>query len=239
MSHEISYYHAGYYLIKLRPIAFGSQVSKRVFTCSTCINDSLLDSWSYSLTADDKAMIGEIKEELQLDDEKIQSIRTWVDRALDQKRIGWPNLFNDLETAQEYSQTFFPHVSDKHIFSVYFSKSEITDLLSEFAPQKEGVESIGLYDSLQKMLPESLLSGETFIGFDIIGIECGGDFHTFYCHDISKELTERFNLTVNEYGLFEDWKSITDFMNAEENGFEPVPWFVCKSKLVNEGGLPI
>jgi len=216
---------------------FGSLASKQVFTCSTCINDSLLDSWSYSWTTNNNSGIDEIREEFQLDDERIQLIRKWVDRAFDDKRIGWSNLFNDLGTAEEYSQTFFPQISDQQIFSVYFSKSEIADLLSEFQPQREGLGSIGLYENLNKMVPENVLSGETFIGFDIIGIECSGDFHSFYCHDISKEMAERFNLKLNEYGLFEgseDWKSVTDYMNAEENGFEPVPWFVCKTKLVNE-----
>jgi hypothetical protein len=71
----------------------------------------------------------------------------------------------------------------------------------------------------------------------IIGIEISGDFHSFHCHDISTDLTERFGLTLNEYGLFEgaeDWKPIMDYMNDENNGFEPVPWFVCKTKLINE-----
>ncbi|HVU96893.1 MAG TPA: hypothetical protein VHE34_16805 [Puia sp.] len=241
MCHEIPFYHAGYYLIKIRPVVGGSQISKRLFTCSTCINDGLLDSWSYSWTTKNNDGIDEIKEELQLDDENIQSIRAWVDRAFEERGIGWSNLFYDLETVQQYSRTFFPNVSDKHIFSVYFSEPETADLLSEFAPEKEGLGSIGLYNSLKKKVPEVVLSGETFVGFDIIGIEYGGDFHTFYCHDISKELVERFNLKINAYGLFEDngdWKSIIDYMNDGRNGFEPVPWFVCKTKLVNDGGLP-
>jgi len=237
MCHEIPFYLAGYYLMKLKPINFGSQASKRVFTTSDFINDSLLDYWSYSWTTKNNEGIGKIKEELQVDDEKIQAIRSWVDRAFEEKRIGWPNIFFELETVREYSQTFFPHLIEKRISGIYLSESESIDFLSEFDPKKVDYGSIGLFDGLQKRTPESDSNFEIFIGFDLIGIECSGNYHTFYCHDISKDLAERFGLTINEYGLFEgaeDWKPIMDYMNDEKNGFEPVPWFVCKTKLVNE-----
>lgn len=233
MCHKTTYFLGGYYLIKLRPMRLRKDP---VFTCSTCINDGFLGFWSYSWTTGNNDTIGEIKDEFLLDDQKIQSIRTWVDHAFDDKRIGWCDLFYDLETADEYSQTFFSHIPDKQIASVYFSEQETAALFSEFKPQKEGLDPIGLFGSLQKKVPESLSNTETFIGFDIIGIEISGDFHSFWCHDLAKDLTERFHLTLNQYGLFEDspdWKAVTDYMNAEETGCEPVPWFVCKVKLVN------
>lgn len=237
MCHDKPFYQAGYFLIKLRPITFGSQASKSVYTCSTCINDSLLDSWSYTWTTKNNDGIDEIKASLELNDSKIELIRDWADREFAVKRIGWPNVFKDIETAQEYRNTFLPHLSDTHIIGVYFSEPEIADLLSEFDPMREGLGFIGLHWNLQQMLPEDLSTRETFIGFDIIGIENGGDFHTFYCHDMSNDLVEKFHLTLNRYGLFDDspdWHSVTDYMNAEETGCEPVPWYVCKVKLVNE-----
>jgi hypothetical protein len=44
--------------------------------------------------------------------------------------------------------------------------------------------------------------GETLIGFDVIGIELDGGFHSFHCHDLSTDLARRFSLEINEYGLF-------------------------------------
>lgn len=233
MCQEVPYYHAGYYLIKLRPIGFGSQVSKRVFTCSICINDSLLDSWSYSWTTRNNDGIDEIKAAFQFDDERILSIREWVDNAHDSGKIGWPNVFRDLETVGEYCDRFLPKLADMHVISLYFPEPEVADLLSEFEPKKEGLGKIGLYEGLEGKVPEGALKGEDFIGFDVIGVEDGGDFHSFYCHDMSDELVEKFHLTINQYGLFNDipdWKSVTDFIRVSG---EPVPWFVCKVKLVN------
>lgn len=56
---------------------------------------------------------------------------------------------------------------------------------------------------------------------------------------MAKDLSERFHLTLNQYGLFEDspdWTSVKEYMNAEETGCEPVPWPVCKVKLVDKKG---
>jgi len=228
------YFLGGYYLMKQRPIDFGSLRSKMVYTCSDCINDGLLDIWSYTWTTNNNAQIENIKSELQLNDDTILSIRHWVDSALNDKKIGWSNLFKDIHTVKDFRQKFYSHLSDVLILGIYFAETEMEDLYDEFRPQAESSGSIGLYENLLIRIPEAQSDLETFIGFDIIGIEIDGGLHTFYCHDISKDLIERFDLEINQYGLFNDsdnWKSVIEYMNAEENGFEPVPWFVCKLKF--------
>jgi len=231
----MAYYLGGYYLIRQKPIDFGSHVHKTVFTCSNCINESLLDDWSYSWTTNNNSEIENIKSEYHLSDENIKSIRQWVDKAFNEKRIGWINVFNDLGTAKEFRDTFFSHISDIRLIGVYFAEPEISDLITEFKPRDENFGQLGLYENLMNRTPEVESARETFIGFDIIGIEMDGGYHTFHCHDISADLVEKFGLEPNEYGLFkeiEDMQSIGRYMNDEENGYEPVPWFVCKEKLV-------
>jgi len=231
------YYFGGYYLIKERPIDFGSLKSKTVLTCSNCINDSLVENWSYTWATNKNDQIESIKQDYRLTDEIIPSIRRWVDESFNNKRIGWINTFNDLQTAKDYKSNFFSHLLDTRIIGIYFSDREMETLLTEFKPQGENLGTIGLYDNLSKRIPEENSSAETLIGHDIIGIEVDGGFHTFYCHDISKELTAKFDLTINKFGLFDDaenWQNILDYMNDERNGFSPVPWFVCKTKLVTE-----
>ena len=86
---------------------------------------------------------------------------------------------------------------------------------------------------LSKQINETQ-EGKT-IGYDLIGIELSGDFHTFYCHNMADELKSKFSLEINEYGLIKncsDWKSLTDYMNNDETGCEPVPWFYVKVKLI-------
>ena len=230
------YYFGGYYLVQLKPIDFGSSISQTVYTCSNCINNSLVDNWSYSWVNDNNNGIKDVYHKFEIDSLKLLAIRNWVDEKFDANRVGWVDVFADLETAESYKQTFFSHLNDIVIMSIYLSENERNDLLDEFKPQKEGQGSIGLYQNLIKGIIEDESKNEEFIGFDLIGVEYSGDFHTFYCHDISNDLINKFGLEINSYGLLNDsdnWESILNHMNDEKTGLEPVPWFSAKIKLVS------
>jgi len=195
-----TYYLGGYYLIKKRPIDFGSSKSAEVFTCSNCINDSLLDNWSYSWSNQNNQNIKDVYHKL-------------------------------------YKQTFFSHLDDLLIIGIYFDENESNELIANFKPSNESQGGIGLYENLSKKIIESESDNEKTIGFDLIGIELSGDFHTFYCHDIRQELIDKFGVTINHYGLIDeqaDWRAILDYLNDEETGLEPVPWFTVKVKLITE-----
>ena len=232
---EMSYNLAGYYVIRKKPLAFGSKIQETIYTCSSCINDSLLEHWSYSWTTDNNGYIDKIQENYQITEDAVNSIRKWADNALDNKKVGWINVFADLSTAKEYKKTFFAHLSDIDVMAVYLSKKDSDALIKEFQPKEENFGLLGLYENLIKTIPEIDSESEKFLGFDIIGIELDGGFHSFHCHDISDFLVQKFALRPNQYGLFqevEDWTPILDHMNDQESGYEPVPWFVCKTKLV-------
>ncbi|UKJ09121.1 hypothetical protein [Solitalea lacus] len=233
----MNYYLGGYYLIRLRPMDFGPLVGKTVHTCSSCINNSLLESWAYSWTSDNNLQIDTIKKDYSVNDNTVSKIRQWVDRKFEDKRIGWNSVFADLETAKEYRQIFFSHLTDVKIMAVYFSESETNDFVGEFKPEGENSGTIGLYENLSNRIIESESTKEELLGFDLIGVELDGSFHTFYCNSISEDLLNTFGLNANEYGLFNDridWKPVVVYMNDEVNGLEPVPWFVAKVKLVRE-----
>ena len=88
---------------------------------------------------------------------------------------------------------------------------------------------------LLKQIQEVENEDESLLGFDFVGIEIGGDFHTFHCHDLGNELVQKFGMSLNKYGLFDNsnqFKHVLDYLNNEENGCEPVPWFLAKVKLV-------
>jgi len=116
---------------------------------------------------------------------------------------------------------------------ILFPENDRADFLTEFAPAKKEYGTLGIYDNLKKKIVEKESDDEAFIGYDLIGVELGGDFHTFHCHDLSNELTSKFGIELNEFGLIkeiESPKEIVDYMNDEENGCEPVPWYLVKVK---------
>lgn len=230
---EKIYYFGGYYLIKLKPKSYGNNNGGFIYTCSECINDPLLDIWSYTWTTDNNKQLDEIKRSYQLTRQQIDEIRIWVDDKFNDNKIGFLNVFIDLETTIEYKNRFFSHLDDIKIFALYFDEDERTHILEEFKPQSDKMGEIGLRLTLLKEIEES--ENEVFIGFDYIGIEISGGFHTFHCHDIGKEISDKFGLTLNHFGLFDSElysKQVLDFLNNEENGCKPVPWYIVKTKLV-------
>ena len=232
---KMKYYLGGYYLTILKPKTYGDEKGSLIYTCSNCINDNIVDDWSYSWTTENNRQIDDVKKNYQFSDTQIDKIRNWVDNKHNDNKLGWINVFTDLETAMEYKNYFFPHFSDIKVMALYFDETERKEILDEFKPQSEKNGDIGLRLTLLKEIEEN--DDEKFLGFDYIGIEIGGSFHTFHCHDIGKELSNKFGLTLNKLGLFDsnvNSKQVLDYLNDEENGFEPVPWFIAKTKLVTK-----
>jgi hypothetical protein len=230
---KTTYYLGGYYVTMLKPLSYGTASGSLVYTCSECITDHLLGTWSHSWTTNNNKQLDDIKRKYRFTDEQIVDIRNWVDSKFNSNKIGFLNVFLELETAVEYKEKFFSHLECIKIFALYFDAKERAGIIEEFKPRSVKMGEIGLRLRLLNETEEK--ENETFIGFDYIGIEIGGSFHTFHCHDIGKELSDKFGLTLNKFGLFDsdlNSNKVLDYLNDEENGCEPVPWFIVKAKLV-------
>ncbi|SFF85281.1 hypothetical protein [Pontibacter chinhatensis] len=234
----MKYYLGAYYFIKLYKADYGSLKDTSIYTCSTCINDFYFDSWSITWSVVNSSdSLKEAKKEFNLTDTQITDIQTWAERKFDEKKIGWLNTFSDYEVLREYKNKFFSNVQDYLVLSINFPETEKNDLLEEFKIEEKGIGAIGLWENLNRNAPEVTDESEVEIGYDLIGIELSGDFHTFYCHDLADELIQKFNIEINQYGLIaseDNWEQLVEYMNDEENGFEPVPWFFVKVKMIDE-----
>jgi hypothetical protein len=129
---------------------------------------------------------------------------------------------------------FFSHLPDLKIIAIYLTKPFLSNLIAAAEPKAQQRIS-GIYQLAKRWAPEQKHDHETLLGFDMIGIEPDGGFHTFYCHGGDGYRFGDFDLRINEYGLFEDyedWGTVMKYAN-EYAAFEPVPWVVCKVKLIN------
>jgi len=237
MQKMIQYYLGGYYQLVLRDIDFGRQNGKVSYTCSTCINESLFGDWSFSWATRSYKTERKIKKEFNITDQAIESIRNWIDDKLDKKKIGWSSVFADVDTAKAYRQQFFAHLPAVELMAIYFDDRQHKKFSTNCATEvKYGNLSLtGLADILSRKIPEPCNEQELAVGFDLIGVEISGDFHSFQCQDWT-DIANSFNLQLNEYGLLndcEDWQPVLDYLNDDQNGFEPVPWFVVKVKRVS------
>ena len=234
---KINYYLGGYYLIKLRSIQSANNKNDIVYTCSDCINDNLV---FYSLLSDflGNEYVEQIKSEYGFNKNEIELIRQWISDKYVQNQIGFSNVFTEIQFAKEYKNKFFKNLNQVKLLSIYFNENESNEIF-KFFNQCGGRNGNGICQILDKKISEKD-NEEKLLGYDLIGMEWGGDFHSFHCHNIEKELSKKFEITLNEYGLFNDCQNLNlvlDYMNNEENGFEHCPWFVGKVKMVSENIL--
>ncbi len=228
----MDYYLAGYYLIKLNPLNWGSFSFKFIYSCSTCLNNSLLDSFSRSWTTNSD-YLEEVKTDLKIDSAKIKRIQEWTEQKDSENKIGYMNIFYDIATAKEYRDNFFTDLENVKIFGLYLPRSESEDVINLFKSQKENQGEIGIVHILRNSKRAS--ENENIIGYDLIGIESDGSFHSFHCHDLYVNLNQQFGVQLNKYGLLEsdlNWEELIKYMNNEENGFEPVPWCFAQVRLI-------
>ena len=179
----MNYYLAGYYLVKPKPISFGTDKGKIVQTCSGCINDTLLDTWAYSWTSRSRKKEKDVKATFQLSDENIEAIRKWVDRRFEEGSIGWTDVFSNKETAKAYQRQFFAHVPDVQLMAIYLNEEDSIALINEYEPQKADIGEMGIIKILKMRISEHETNNEETLGFDFIGVEVGGSFHSFYCNE--------------------------------------------------------
>lgn len=172
---------------------------------------------------------------LELTDEKIREIEKWTDSRFN----SYSNVFPDLETAIEFKTLFFKSRNDIDVYSLYFSETDTNLLLDEFAEGNNTDEfnynkgNFGLRNNLIKRAEEGDDINEELLGYDFIGVECDGSFHSFYCHDITKELIDKFALILNASGLFDKPERPTEiraYLNSPDARVEPVPWYIVKVK---------
>jgi hypothetical protein len=225
------HYLAGYYLIKLKPLDFGDDINKTVWTCCKCLNYSAFDNWCLSWTHD--KLDKEDKKALNLTDEQISKIHKWTDN----KFSDLINGFGDLATAIEFKNLFYNSREDIQILGLYFPLKDTEQLIEDFGEGKNVDEfnynngNVAIRKNLQKRITEQNNSNEDFIGYDFIGVECDGSFHSFYCSNITKTMGDKFSLTANAYGLFdrvENIEAIRLYLNDPKSFLEPLPYYVVK-----------
>ncbi len=230
------YINAGYFLIKTRPIDFGLDINKVVETCSCCINLSAFDFWCLSWTNNN--LEKEEKIELKLTDEKIKQIQIWADNKFDNGQIKWRNAFPNLETTRKFKKKFYSNQNDINIYTIYFDENDAKLLIDKFQDDNLNNGDFGIRHNLIAHSLEIENPQEEFLGYDFIGVEGDGSFHTFYCHNITQTIIDKFDLQLNRFGLFDtvnSYEEINEYLNNQETGLEPVPWYIVKTKRVKNG----
>ncbi|WP_036042473.1 hypothetical protein [Leptospira alstonii] len=226
----MKYHLLGYYLIQLKKLNYGSLVDREIYTCSTCLNSSLMDNFARSWTCSEEDTINACKS-FAIDLQTIQEIQSWTYLKDIEGQTQYIEAFSSKEAAREYKNTFFAHLNKIHLLGVYLPESEAKKLIEDFNPNSPHCGEIGIRKIIRREEVESELG--KIVGFDLIGVEMSGNFHSLQCHDLEGEFKKEFKVEFNDFGLIkseEHWEKLVEYANDEKNGCEPVPWYFAKLK---------
>jgi len=228
----MKYITAGYYLIRIQPIKFGHSNCNKIYTCSTCINESLLSRfgryWVNSVESDEIA-----RKEYNIDSGTIRQIYVWTSKMEKAKEIECGFLFYRWKTALEYRNRFFSHLNDVVILGLYLPEKQADKLITEFEPDCDTEDEIGLLYRLKRRELEA--DEGKVLGYDLIGLEWQ-TFHSFHCNDVYSILKREYGVRINKHGLIsseDNWSELVGYMNDDDSPVEPVPWYFAKIKLID------
>ncbi|MGC4068432.1 MAG: hypothetical protein QM784_28055 [Polyangiaceae bacterium] len=66
------------------------------------------------------------------------------------------------------------------------------------------------------------------LGFEVLGANWGGSFHTFSCNSLEQQFSENIGIAFNQDGLidtYEDALKASEYTNRDDVGAEPVAWY--------------
>ena len=157
---------------------------------------------------------------------------------MDDGHFGWPNEFFSLRAAREFGIRFLGAAQRSRIVGMSLAMDVAAAFLREEAPQ-ERHDGSGVWTVLKRGVP--LAQGGSLLGFDVLGAEYGGWFHTFCCNGLEQEFNEKLGITFNEYGLIDDYsRAVTacEYTNRDDVGAEPVAWYPFRvdDRPVKEAG---
>lgn len=233
----MEYYCGGYLLLHCLPaVGLHPQLDgKIIMTCSTCFNESLFGAWAYSWANHDDTLYDanmtmneHLKSMFNIDDSARKRIHIWADEAFNNEKVGWVGVFMEAATGIEYKKRFFPETDNCYLIALYFNESDAARFLESYKDE-------GIPVKLMAREREQERADERLLGYDIVGLDFGGEFHTSHCHYLQDALHQRFDLILNEHGLYNDiadWQPVVDYMNDKTTACEPVPWGIARIKQV-------
>lgn len=196
-----------------------------IITVSNCIVDTYPDSWALPWVDTPADELRSMRDSLGLDDNAFGDLRSWVEQAMESGDFGWPNVFFSVRAGREFSHRFLGALQGVRLVGLSLTKDVAADFLREEAPQ-EGRGASGVWTMLARR--ELLAQPATQLGFDVLGAEYGGWFHTFSCNGLEKDFSDKLGVLFNQCGLIDEYVravAASEYTNRDDTGAEPVAWY--------------
>jgi hypothetical protein len=222
----MNYYLGGYYLVEgiSRPSNSSTFLPSTIWSISDCISPIYPNSWGLPWLSTTKEEVLAIQTRLGLTNAEFKEMQDWLNTAFNEERFGWPNVWLNLNDAQEYYRRYLQAIPQIKLLSIWIPSHDFDECL-EAAEPDPGMGQAGLYLRLRE--PQKLTNLDHALGFELLNVEVGNIGHSFLCNHLEKEY-QKMELTFNEHGLlakYDDAKRAEEFTNLNTTGAEPGPWF--------------
>lgn len=201
-------------------------VPPRLLSASECLVPTAPGTWGIDwATATRESRLEELRK-FDLADDRLDDLIAWSSSKFD-RGLGWPGVFTDLVTAQEFVQRFVPNNHDARLIALCISAADVDEFLAAASPGAQTAEFAALTLVRRRGPPPA---GGVELGTDVLGVELSGSFHSFLCNTLETPIREHLGALPNTLGLYDDHdigRRAAEFIESS-GGAEPVPWFAWR-----------
>ncbi|MDH5507635.1 MAG: hypothetical protein OEZ02_10475 [Anaerolineae bacterium] len=223
----MEFYFGGYYLIE------GSLVHEKIwmdqkilppilYTPSNCICELYPNVACLGWVKQDRKTTKKFRNKLSLNKREFAALQNKVDKWFDEGKYGWGSLFLDLDAAKVFAKQYLGGIQNIKLIAIAASNKDRELFLEEEMPGNLG--TAGNYLALERGEVIDIKSG--FRGYEILGFEMGS-FHSFICYSLEKEFNHVLNLSLNQYGLlnnYDDACRASDYVLSPDSEVYPYLW---------------
>jgi hypothetical protein len=208
---------AGYFLVLPKPFA----KHEPLVTVSDCLHDVVPGLWCFPWAVETDVPTPDRPAEPLLTE-----ARDFFAAEFEANRFGWPYVFMSVELAREAARRFMPLPGLRLLGVVVddVGRHRLMDALQPNGP-KEG--ECGTFVAVKD--PRPIEPGRV-LGYEALGAEVGGSFHTAWCHGVPSEWVG-FAPKLTPEGLFaerDECVRVADDCHFQRLGAEPCAWVAAE-----------
>ena len=196
-----------------------------VLTVSSCLAPVGPGTWALSWGGDADPAAEAVA--LGLVPDAVSSAVAWTEAAMLAGGWGWPEVCLSLDAARSFVAACVPSPpADLRLVGIGLPEDLVAACRSDHPlPTDRGVGATALDELVHRADP--LAPGGTPLGYEVLGEELGGTFHSWWCHRLVAELEDELNFAVGPDGLIGDLATARAAASAVDGPpprGEPVPW---------------
>jgi len=219
----------GYYIVEPSPIPeYLNLTCKQVLTVSEClctIHPSLT-GFLFHIELVEQPL--EYKKSLMLSDKEFTELQEMVLHLYNERKLDVDSRFIRFSDALLFCKKYLYNKPNAKVISIAL----------ESAYKDAFIEEVDR--CLNATLLEHRKSDGDFLGYDILGWDFSY-FHTYLCNGLNQDISSKYLLDVNKYGLLQNpYSQVKIFSEYIDGKGEPVMWFpfaVYEHQLIGNDSL--